>query len=75
MIDAIKESYDIIPYDSFALQIFGEIRAKCQKQGNTVPQFDLQIAATAMTNNMILATHNTKDYEVIAENSMLQIEE
>lgn len=75
MIDAIKESYEIIPYDSFASQICGEIRAKCQKSGNPVPRFDSQIAATAIANNMILVTHNTKDFEVIAENSMLQIED
>ena len=68
MIDAIKESYEIIPYDSFASQICGEIRAKCQKNGNPVPRFDSQIAATAIANNMILVTHNTKDFEVIAEN-------
>ena len=75
VIEAIKDSYDIIPYDSFASQICGEIRAKCQKNGNPVPRFDSQIAATAIANNMILVTHNIKDFEVIAENSMLQIED
>lgn len=75
VIEAIKDSYDIIPYDSFASQICGEIRAKCQKNGNPVPRFDSQIAATAIANNMILVTHNSKDFEVIAENSMLQIED
>lgn len=75
VIEAIKDSYDIIPYDSFASQICGEIRAKYQKNGNPVPRFDSQIAATAIANNMILVTHNTKDFEVIAENSMLQIED
>ena len=75
VIDAIKETYDIIPYDSFASQICGEIRAKCQKNGNPVPRFDSQIAATAIANNMILVTHNTRDFEVITQNSMLQIED
>ena len=65
----------MIPYDSFASQICGEIRAKCQKNGNPVPRFDSQIAATAIANNMILVTHNTRDFEVIAQNSMLQIED
>ena len=75
MIDTIKETYEIIPYDSFASQICGEIRAKCQKNGSPVPRFDSQIAAIAIANNMTLVTHNTKDFEVIAENSMLQIED
>ena len=75
MIDAVKETYDIIPYDSLASQLCGVIRAKCQKKGNPVPRYDSQIAATAIANNMILVTHNIKDFEVIAENSMLQVED
>ncbi len=33
VIETIRGSYDIIPYDSFASQICGAIRAKCQKKG------------------------------------------
>ncbi len=71
----IKNAYDIIPYDSFASQICGEIRAKCQKSGKPVPRFDSQIAATAIANNMILVTHNTADFKTISENSMLKVED
>ena len=71
----IRETYDIIPYDSFAAQICGEIRAKCKNAGTPAPFFDSQIAATAIANNMILVTHNTSDYAVLQENSMLKIED
>ena len=75
LISSVKELYDIISYDSLASQICGELSAKCEKIGKTVPHYDSQIAATAIANNMILVTHNTKDFESIAENSMLQMED
>ena len=71
----IKESYEIIPYYSFASQICGEIRASCEKRGNTLPFSDSQIAATAIANGMILVTHNTADYEALQEVSMLKVED
>ena len=71
----IKESYEIIPYDSFASQICGEIRARCETIGKPAPKYDSQIAATAIANGMILVTHNTADYEVLQEVSMLKVED
>ena len=73
--DKIRNVYDIIPYDSFAAQICGEIRAKCKNAGTPAPFFDSQIAATAIANNMILITHNTEDCTALQENSMLKVED
>lgn len=70
----IKENYDILPYDSFAAQICGEIRSRCAKNGKAVPLCDSQIAATAIANGMILITRNTDDFKALQENSMLKIE-
>lgn len=70
-----RETYEIIPYDSFASQICGELRARCESQGRPVPYGDSQIAATAIANNMILITHNTADYAPILQNSMLKLED
>ena len=74
-IEDIRKTFDIIPYDSFASQICGEIRAACRKDGKTSPFYDTQIAATAIANGMILITHNTEDYQPIVENSTLKIED
>ena len=74
-LSCLKSDYDIIPYDSFASQICGEIRAKCEKEGKPAPFYDSQIAATAIANNMILVTHNTSDYESLCHNSMLSVED
>ena len=74
-IQKINELYEIIPYDSLAAQICGELQAKCAKQGKTLAHYDCQIAATAIANGMVLITHNTADYEAICENSMLKVED
>ena len=71
----IKQSYEILPYDSFASQICGELQAKCAKAGKSLPRYDSQIAATAIANNMILITHNTEDYGPLLENTMLKVED
>lgn len=71
----IKATYEILPYDSFAAQICGEIQVRCMKAGKPVPKYDSQIAATAIANGMILVTHNTDDYATLQENSMLKIED
>jgi len=51
----------IIPiYNSF--DIYAEEKARLKKEGNLVDDFDLLIAATAVSNNMTLATNNTKHF-------------
>lgn len=75
IIDYIRGTFDIIPYDSFASQICGEIRVICKEAGKPAPFYDSQIAATAIANNMILITHNKENYEPLLENSMLRIED
>ena len=72
---SIKDSYEIIPYDSFASEICGELQAKCEEMGKTCPRYDSQIAATAIANGMILITHNTEDFSTLQEVSMLKVED
>ena len=71
----IKGSYDIIPYDTFASQICGELQSACERKGKSIPRYDSQIAATAIANGMILITHNMEDYQPLIENSTLKIED
>lgn len=74
-INRLEENTLIIPYDKFASQICGELQAKMESKGMPLPFSDSQIAATALSNGMILVTHNTKDFKEIQENSFLQIED
>ena len=43
--------------------ICGQIRAQLQKLGTLIGSYDLQIAAIALANNLILVTHNTREFE------------
>lgn len=56
----------ILPYDSQAARIHAEIRIEAQKNGQSLPFADGQIAAIAMSQGLSLVTRNTKDFESIA---------
>lgn len=43
--------------------IGGIIRAKLQKLRTPIGSYDLQIAAIALANDLILVTHNTREFE------------
>ena len=66
---------EVISYDKFASQICGEIQAAAEKNGHTLPFYDSQIAATAISNGMILVTRNTADFAPIREKSFLRVED
>jgi tRNA(fMet)-specific endonuclease VapC len=44
---------------------FGELRAALLDAGTPVPEMDLIIAATALTHNLTLVSHNVQDYRII----------
>jgi len=54
---------EILPFDSNAAEQYGIIRADLQKRGCLIEDFDILIAAHAMSNGAVLVTNNTKDFE------------
>ncbi|MFN6476111.1 type II toxin-antitoxin system tRNA(fMet)-specific endonuclease VapC [Nostoc sp. DedQUE07] len=52
----------ILPLDPEAARIAGRIRAELAASGTPIGPYDVQIAAIAMANNLIVATHNTKEF-------------
>ena len=44
---------------------FGELRAALFDAGTPVPEMDLMIAATALTHQLTLVTHNIQDYRLV----------
>jgi tRNA(fMet)-specific endonuclease VapC len=64
--------FNIIALDSEAAKIAGRIRADLAASGTPIGPYDVQIAAIAMANNLILVTHNTKEFSRVNE---LQIED
>jgi tRNA(fMet)-specific endonuclease VapC len=56
-----------LPFNDQAATIFGNIRAQLTAQGTPIGGYDLQITAIALTNNLILVTHNTREFSRIPE--------
>jgi tRNA(fMet)-specific endonuclease VapC len=61
-----------VPFTDTAAEIFGRIRADLTAHGLTLGPYDLQIAAIALAENLILVTHNTREFSRV---SGLQIED
>ena len=51
-----------LPFDGNAAREFGEIRAYLARQGTPIGPYDLQIAAIAKAHDLILVTHNTREF-------------
>ena len=51
-----------LPFDDDAALIYGKIRAELSANGTPIGPNDFQIAAIAMANNLILVTHNTREF-------------
>jgi len=64
--------FTIIPLDPEAARIAGRIRAELAASGTPIGPYDVQIAAIAMANNLIVVTHNTKEFSRV---NGLQIED
>lgn len=54
-----------LPFDDQSALIFGNIRAQLATLGTPIGAYDLQIAAIALANNLILITHNTREFQRI----------
>ncbi len=51
-----------LPFDDNASLIYGRIKAELSRKGIIIGPNDLQIAAIGMANNLILVTHNVKEF-------------
>ncbi len=51
-----------LPFDDQAATVYGEIRAHLATRGTPIGANDLQIAAIALVNDLILVTHNTGEF-------------
>lgn len=74
LIDDIQACYPIIPYDNHAAWIHADIRARLADAGTPIDFQDTQVAAIAVSNNMILVTRNTKHFEPVRQVSTLMME-
>ncbi|BDI19329.1 nucleic acid-binding protein [Nostoc cf. commune SO-36] len=52
-----------LTFDDLAAMRFGTIRSQLEALGTPIGAYDLQIAAIALTNNLTLVTHNTREFK------------
>ena len=64
-IKTLENSIEIIPLGKEVVEIFGIYKEKLERSGTPLVDFDLILAACAMTNNLVLVTNNTKHFKRI----------
>ena len=65
-------SFNTLAFDDNAAKKCGQIRANLAKEGTPIGPYDLIIASLALSHDLILVTHNTKEFSRIED---LRIEE
>jgi tRNA(fMet)-specific endonuclease VapC len=56
-----------LPFDDNAAKKYGQIRAKLEKAGTPIGPNDLLIAAIALSRNVTLVSHNTREFSRIED--------
>ena len=59
--------YISLPFDGNAAAIYGKIRTNLERLGTPIGAYDLQIAAIALANNLILVTHNINEFSRVEQ--------
>ena len=57
--------YSSVPFDDTAALRYGAIRAELERAGTPIGANDLMIAAIAAANDLILVSHNTREFNRI----------
>ena len=65
-IQALLRELPILPFDSASALQAAKIRAQLQRMGRPIGAYDALIAATAIAHNLIVVTHNTREFSRIA---------
>ncbi len=65
-VDTFLAPYRSLPFDDAAAQKHAEVRADLERRGLLASDLDMMIAAIALTHNVVLVTHNTKDFSRIS---------
>ncbi len=54
--------FEVIPFDTQSARLYGDIRGHLERQGTPIGGNDILIAATALAYDLILITHNTREF-------------
>jgi tRNA(fMet)-specific endonuclease VapC len=65
-VDVFTAQFVSLPFEDTAARRFGEIRHALTSAGTQIGPYDTMIAAIALAHDLILVTHNTKEFSRIA---------
>jgi len=65
-LEGFLSGVDVLGLDEEICKRFGQLRGSMRKRGQTIGDFDLLIATTALRHNLTLLTNNRKHFESIA---------
>ena len=60
--DAFFVRFASVPFDDRAALEFGRIRAALETAGTPIGPYDMQIAAIALVHDLIVVTHNVREF-------------
>jgi tRNA(fMet)-specific endonuclease VapC len=63
--DEFLDLFQSLPFDDEAAEFYSDIRAELASRGTPIGPNDLMIAAIALSNQLILVTHNTGEFSRI----------
>ncbi len=61
----VADIFPVIEVSRSIIEVFGELKAELGSKGHTVDDFDLVIAATAISYNYCLVTNNEKHFKMV----------
>lgn len=64
-VQRIKSIFPLFDITPEIMEVYAKTKAYMQKMGKTTDDMDLLIASTAIANNLILVTHNSKHFQHI----------
>jgi len=64
-IKTLENSMEIIPIGKESVEIYGIFKARLEKKGTPMDDFDLILASCALANNLVLVTNNVKHFKRI----------
>ena len=65
ILNEFLNSFETIGFNNNIAEIAGKIRADLDKKGTPIGPYDLIIGATAIYKDLVLVTHNTKEFSRI----------
>ena len=61
----VRETFPILELGQDVMEVFAELKVNLRKEGTTVAEFDLLIAATALSYGYSIVTNNEKHFNKI----------